>query len=171
MAKALLLEHRSCGRCAGSGRFGPTCVYSGICFSCNGKGNVLTKRGRAAQAFLNNLRMRRADEFKVGDLILAEGFSAGSASAPSAWLRIESVEIKPGGYISGADAYEIKAKPLNPGPGYYENGMLFCGQASTLYRKGFSAAEKKEQREAALAFQATLGVNGKPKLKLVKEAA
>ena len=52
--KKLLFESNGCSRCGGSGKM-PYSVYNGVCFKCNGKGEVLTKRGRVAQEFLNDL--------------------------------------------------------------------------------------------------------------------
>jgi len=160
MTKKLLLESKTCGRCAGSGRYGPSCVYGGVCFKCNGNGAVLTKRGRAAQNFLNDLRMRKMSEFKVGDLILSEGFSAGSYNQPSFFARITEIVVE-------GDAIKIEAKHNQLGIARFE------GNADSTYRKGFTNAEKVEQCKEALAYQETLtkaGTVAKRKVKL-KEAA
>lgn len=40
-------EQATCSRCGGSGRM-PFAAYGGVCFGCNGKGQKLTAKGRAA---------------------------------------------------------------------------------------------------------------------------
>lgn len=154
MPKKLLFENVECYRCCGSGRYGPVCVYGGVCFKCRGAGAVLTKRGSAAQQYLNELRQRRYDEFKPGDLIFSEGFVCGSFSQPSYFTRVVSVAKKENGNIIL----------------YTEKGS-FEGQPSSLARAGFSGSEKDEQKKKALAYQATLGKNGKVMKKFEKAAA
>lgn len=43
----IVFEKQACSRCGGSGRM-PFSVYGGVCFKCNGKGEMLTRRGAAA---------------------------------------------------------------------------------------------------------------------------
>lgn len=153
MAKShLLLEYRECWRCCGSGRYGPTSVYAGICFKCNGKGEVLTKRGRAAQDYLNLLKQAPVSSFVVGDRYLSEGFSAGSYAEPNRWIQIDSVEALGNGHI------RLRGFDKNR-PDYRTS---YEGAPDSKLRKARDAERVKADKEKALAFQALLGKNGKP---------
>jgi len=161
--KKLLFEHVCCSRCGGSGRM-PFAVYNGVCFKCDGNGSVLTKRGRAAQAYLNSLRQRRYGDFKVGDLILSEGFSAGSYSQPSYWCRIVEIKTRENGEleldcITGDNVKSYNAHdPISTTASI--KGSSFVGSPDTLGRAGFTKDEKAAQRAAALAYQETLTKQG-----------
>lgn len=49
----LRFETTECTRCGGSGSYGPVQVEGGRCFTCLGKGIMLTRRGRLAKSFLD----------------------------------------------------------------------------------------------------------------------
>lgn len=176
--KKLLFENVPCSRCGGSGRM-PFAVMNGICFKCSGAGAVLTKRGQAAQNFLDGLRHRRADELKVGDLIFSQGFSAGSFAVASSWGRIVSIE--PTDNSGAVVLVNGVQQPVAPGlkitttvvSGGQDSGIPAWGVPSSapqtsdlqcsvdhMVRIGFSKEEKAAQREQALAFQATLTKSG-----------
>lgn len=87
--KQTTFEANTCGRCGGTGRFGPTCVYGGRCFGCGGTGAKLTKRGAAAAAFYNGLLKKPATELAVGDKILYEGVPGIIAAS---WYEITEIE-------------------------------------------------------------------------------
>lgn len=70
-------ETRVCGRCWGTGRFGPLCVKGGVCFGCNGAKRVLTRRGSAAVTFYRKLCTVTAAELKPGDKIRSIGVTLG----------------------------------------------------------------------------------------------
>jgi hypothetical protein len=153
--KKLLFESTSCGRCGGSGRYGPTSVYAGKCFKCHGRGEVLTKRGAAAQMFLNDLRKKPASEFKVGDLFYSEGFNAGSYSQPSFFDPVVEIRYDDAGAVTA-----LVGKRMNYGT-----------SPDTLVRFGCTAEQKADFIKQALAYQATLTKMGKVSKKLAKEAA
>ena len=46
----ITFETRDCGRCGGTGLFGPACIYHGICFACGGRKQVDTPAGARAYA-------------------------------------------------------------------------------------------------------------------------
>lgn len=154
---ALLFDHKSCGRCGGSGRYSFNLMHGSVCYGCGGKGQVLTKKGRAAQNFLDDLRSRKAGEMKVGDIILYEGFSCGSYSQSSKWEAITEIITAPSGQDFG----------ISPGTGPHvkiiTTGSSLTCPADTIVRKGFTGEEKDAQRKAALEFQATLTLEGKVK--------
>jgi len=152
MTKALLFENVPCGRCGGSGRYSYNQMHGDRCYGCGGKGVKLTKRGRAAQDYLNALRSVRADEIKVGDLVLCEVLSSASFS------RVDSIDIgnaKEQGVYSGDGQYQqvkIVTKKL----------ISYLSPSSSV-RKGFTGEEKDAQVKLALAYQETLTKVGKPK--------
>jgi hypothetical protein len=159
----LLLESKPCGRCGGSGSYSFNLMHGSRCYGCNGKGEVLTKRGRVAQDWLNKQRMVRITEFKVGDAYFSTGFNAGSYSEPNRWITVESIEVSESGRVTlrGVDkkreAFDKFARCSYEGP------------SDLLLRRAQTGEERAALYAAALAYQATLGKTGKP-LK-IKEAA
>ena len=139
--KKLLFENKPCGRCGGSGQYSYCSMYGSRCFGCGGSGAKLTKRGAAAQEFLNEKCMRRMDEFKVGDLIWSDGIPGFTASK---WGTVTEV-------IQDGEKWIVKSTACE-----------FHGSADQKYRRGLTAEEKTTFRAEALAYQATLGKNGKP---------
>lgn len=69
-----LFESATCGRCGGSGNYSYNMMHGTRCYGCSGRGYVLTKRGRAAQNFLNDLRIKPVEDIKVGDLVYVDFF-------------------------------------------------------------------------------------------------
>jgi len=154
--KTSLFESVRCSRCGGTGRM-PFSVMNGICFKCGGNGFVLTKRGRAAQNFLNAMRQLPAEEFKPGDLICSEGFCAGSINVQTTWHKVVEVRIVEARTASYPQAKEGEKQVTI----ITDTGGSFGGlMGSTTWRKGFSKEEKLAQRAAALAYQATLTKSG-----------
>jgi len=138
-------ESRICPRCGGSGHYS-----IGVCFKCHGARKVLTKRGTAAALFLSRSREVPAGSLVVGDLLRMEGFTAGSFSVPTYFIKIDSITTEGNGSltISGSNAKRGGASM---------GGLL----PTSMVRKGWTHDEKVAQRVAALAYQATLGVSGK----------
>ena len=163
--KRLLLESTTCGRCAGTGRFSFNLMHGSRCYGCSGRGEVLTKRGKAAQAWLNEQRMIPCEWFKPGDMILSEGFAAGSYTEPTRWLRVVRVLRQTGaeaGYVNQPDLACVRIET--------EGGGAFVGYAGqSRFRRAMSFEEKRALHAAALAYQETLGKSGKP-LKRMKPA-
>lgn len=156
--KTSLFESVRCTRCGGSGRM-PFSVRGGICFKCDGPGFVLTKRGRAAQAYLDALRTIPAEDFKPGDLILSSGFSAGSMTVASKWLKVTEVRT-----VDARKTYPNEPEGSLMTEIVTEGGGSFGAmQGTAKWRKGFSAEEKAAQRAAALAYQDTLTKAGTPR--------
>lgn len=147
---ALIFDHKPCTRCGGSGRYSFNMMHGSVCYGCGGKGQVLTKKGRAAQNFLNNLRSRKAGELMVGEVILSEGFNCGSYSEPNKWCQILEIHHAATGQEFGISNSTI------PHVKIITDKMSYTCPADTLIRKAFSGEEKKAQCQAALEFQATL---------------
>ena len=168
MPKKLLLENTTCGRCGGTGRM-PFMVANGVCFKCTGWGAVLTKRGRAAQAFLNALRLRRLDEFAVGDTYLSQGFNAGSYVEPDRWIKIDRIESGMSSHtVNGQHVFCITLHGADVKRG---DRSSFSGAPDATLRKAFTAEERREQAQMALEYQATLTKAGKPRHLIALEAA
>jgi hypothetical protein len=166
MTTKLLLESTTCGRCGGSGRFSFNLMHGSICYGCKGRGEVLTKRGQAAQNWMNEQRMVAAEDFKPGDLLYADGFSAGSYSQPSVWARVQEVQ-----QISGAEAGYVNQPELRCVRIVTDKGKFIGFAGGTRYRRGQSAEAKAALRAAALAYQATLTKLGKPSKRAMAAAA
>lgn len=71
----IAFETTDCGRCGGSGMYGPMCIDSGRCFGCGGKGIRLSRAGKIARdrydAIMGKMHVR-IDEIKAGDRIKIE---------------------------------------------------------------------------------------------------
>lgn len=145
MAKPLF-ESTACARCGGSGNYSFNLVSGTRCFGCSGSGYKLTKRGRAAQDFLDGLRVKPASEIKVGDLVNFDMHFF------KCFSKVQDIKITESGSIS------LRAIRAKTG----ETVGMIVG-ASTPVRMGFTEAEKIAQREAALAYQATLTKAGEPR--------
>lgn len=75
MTSTLTLKFESCdcSRCGGSGRM-PFSAYGGVCFKCNGAGQVLTPAGRSARKLYDTLlsaacTTKQAWEVEVGERV------------------------------------------------------------------------------------------------------
>lgn len=160
---ALLFENVTCTRCGGSGRM-PFSVWGGLCFKCGGKGATLTKRGWAAQHWYNEQRSKPVTEFQIGDLILFEGFSAGSYSQPSKWGRVTAIR-----HGVGSDfCYPDNSDPCVEIITTYGTLVAFTSNPAR-YRFGLTAEEKAELKRRALEYQATLTKGGT--VRKLKQAA
>lgn len=156
-----VFEHTACGRCGGSGYFGPACVSRGLCFGCSGRGWVHTKRGAAANAFLSDLLHVPASELQVGDRYFVAGFSAGSFSEPSRWIKITAITRNEQGKLD-FDGIDVKR-----GSPYAYQGLT----DDFKVRKAWGAEEKAPKIAAAHAYAATLTKAGKVRKAAAKEEA
>jgi hypothetical protein len=149
--KGLLFEHVTCSRCGGSGNYSYCQSYGTTCFKCRGSGAQLTKRGKAAQAWLNNKRCIPASEFKVGDKFLMDGIPGFSKSQ---WVEILSITTDERGCLNfnGKDT------------GY--NGL----PAETRVRRCMTNGEAAALKQEALAYQATLTKSGTVRKKAASAA-
>ncbi len=154
--KTPTFEHVTCGRCGGTGSYSFNMMHGSRCYGCNGSGFKLTKRGRAAQAYLSSLRQIPAKDFVVGDLIYAEFMSS------AGFYRIESITPKrrpvstPEGwdYENGQEVLAFRAH--NTKLGYLDIETF----PEALHRKGFPGDVKAAQVAEALRYQATLTASG-----------
>lgn len=146
-----IFEHETCSRCCGTGNYSYNPISGSRCFGCGGIGYKLTKRGRAAQNFLNAMRQIPMENFQIGDLIRFDGLSG------SKWEKIVSIEFMNGeqaGYVNRPDLQCVCIKTNNIG---------MTGFVGTKYTKGFTAEQKQQQVADALEYQETLTKTGKPR--------
>lgn len=137
----LLFESKTCSRCAGSGSYSYCSMYGSTCFKCRGLGEVLTKRGAAAQAFFTEHASKPAAEFKAGDLI--------RFSHADPFERVLEVKIEGEKCIVECERKGVKS--------------ALHTSVGSLYRYGLTAEEKKAHVAEAMAYQATLTKMGKPR--------
>lgn len=147
-----LFEHVTCTRCGGSGNFSFNLMHGSRCYGCGGDGYQLTKRGKAAQNYLNSLRKVAASDLNVGDLIWFDLFDVKCCE------RITSIETDSRGAIF------VKATRTKTG----ESICISAWPMQTVDR-GLTNEQRKEAREKALAYQATLTKAGVPSKRKTKE--
>lgn len=140
-----LFEHETCTRCCGTGHYSYNSISGTKCFKCHGRKFSLTKRGRAAQDFLDELRKRPAAEIKVGDLVWFDMHYFKCCTRVT--------EITQQGERIG-----IYGKRPKNGEGV---GMVVFPNSPVSM--GETAEQKEANRAAALAYQATLTKAGKPR--------
>lgn len=156
MPRKLLFESKTCSRCGGCGEYSYCTMYGSVCFKCHGAGVVLTKRGRAAQTWLNAQKTKKGSEIEVGMTILIEGVPGFSASK---WATVSAVSGE------GKD-HKIEAEGKNGGAGATLNGFW-----NTDVRVAQTKERLAELRVEGLAFQATLTKSGTVKKRKAKAAA
>lgn len=130
----LLFEHDTCSRCGGTGHYSYNQMTGTRCFKCNGKGQTLTKRGDAAQTFLNGLRTKLYKDVQVGDTVYVNGiggFSAGS------WLVITSVK---------EEGEHIMLQGEGHGLGGYLNSTLRIKETPEQHTANIAAALAYQER-------------------------
>ena len=154
-------EHVVCTRCGGSGKFSYNLMHGDRCYGCGGSGYQLTKRGQAAQNYLNSLRKRPASEIKVGDSILYEDFLTNKC----AFVRVIAIDIKEDELNPDWARIIFKLSGKN-GKAYGINSFK-----NSLIRVGFSAEQKAAQVKEALEYQDTLTKAGKPSKRNVKKVS
>lgn len=147
MATKLLFESLLCSRCCGSGQYSYCSLYGRTCFKCHGNGVVLTKRGHAAQLFLDQLRTKDAREISEGDVCLVSIVTFSSIA--DVWLVAKHdavVDLDGTAFVTFA----------------YKSGKTEkhgFGRGITIKAKGSKAVEDA-RRAQALAYQATLTKSG-----------
>lgn len=143
-----LFESAVCNRCNGSGKYSYNLMDGDRCYGCSGRGYKLTKRGQAAQTFLDNIRSRPVEELKVGDLVFVDLFF----NKPK-FMRIESMRLD-----------TLNTKNVN---WILEFPSEKCAWTVTYgfghkMRVGFTAEEKSGHVKMALEYQASLTQSGIP---------
>ncbi len=151
-----LFESEVCSRCCGTGHYSFNLISGTRCFGCGGVGHKLTKRGQAAQTYLNELRQAKVSELKVGDLIR---FDLHTVFCFERITAIEPSENNDGRITISA----IRTKTQQP--------IGFVTYLTASVTRGFTNDEKIALREQALAYQATLTKQGVPSKRGNKKTA
>jgi hypothetical protein len=156
-------ELKTCGRCGGCGSYSWCQMHGSTCFGCGGTGYVLTKRGAAAKAFYMQALVKPVADLQVGDWVLESLTLCG----PDVWCRIDAIhapDAKKFGTVNGEPfgsvQYSRKGKEASHG-----------FTPATTFRSVRNEDERKAAVAAALAYQDTLGVSGKPTKRVAKAVA
>lgn len=155
--KTPIFEHKTCGRCGGSGNYSYCQMHGTTCFKCGGTGLELTRRGYAAQAHYRALLSVTLGDLSLGDVVLFEDIGR------SYWIKIN--EIRRG---NESRTIELNGDRM---AGWLEvGGVSFSGKtggwvapAASKVRKKHPAEVLQAARAAALAFEATLTKAGTPR--------
>jgi hypothetical protein len=159
-------EIQSCSRCGGSGHYSYCQMHGTVCFGCGGSGKQYTKRGRKAHDMFEAALKVPLGSLKVGDLMRVEDLGrryfakvaeigplavTGKSLVDGVWVPMETITVTTEHERYGR--HGLIASPGHP------------------VRKGWSSEEKEPHRQAALAFEATMGPSGKVLKKFQKEVA
>lgn len=139
----LKFERQDCTRCGGSGRYSFNQVDGDRCYGCGGKGVTLTKRGAAAHRFYVELTSILASEVMVGMKLRGCGWKK---------FTVRTIETRSDGSLS-----------FNNGGEGMKNFTWIVGPALKLQLLPRDDQQQIEWLNQALAYEATLGANGKPK--------
>lgn len=158
---ATIFETETCGRCGGSGQYSYNPMNGTRCFGCGGTGLSLTKRGKAAKAFLTSLLQKPLSEIRPGDNIMTATGSMGLG--PNRWHYVVSIEPSKTIFNGVADRLEIT---------FRRNGATSSiggYTADTVLESVRDNDALEAARAQALAYQATLTKTGEPAKTQIKE--
>jgi hypothetical protein len=133
-------------------------MYGRVCFKCHGTGQQFTKRGRAAAAWLKELRTIKAGDVKVGMRIKVP--SVGTFNVKIAELETKSSgkSLQNGVWIDMPPHFHLKGEKL---------GIYTFSDADV--ELVLSKEERAAQFQRAIDFQNSLTKEGKPrKMKEIK---
>lgn len=151
----LLFDNKVCGRCGGSGKYSFNLMHGSTCYGCAGRGSRLTKRGHMAQEYFTSLCSLPASEVKPGMKYYSAGIAAGSFNLSSKWILVQDVQAKQEKFtVNGAEQERTIYVIIG-------DTEQFHASADTIFRIAQTGEQKKQKREQALAYQATLTVSGK----------
>ncbi len=155
---ALKFERQVCSRCGGSGRYSFNLRDGDTCHGCNRKGVQLTKRGAAAYAWFKEQRMTCVADLKPGMMI-----DGGMGIGKFIIGEIETSSIQSTSIVNGVKTVHppMIAVRNTPNPGQISKGIHtdINGKLEVIPA---TEAGKIAELERAVAYQATLGKNGKP---------
>lgn len=161
--KNLTFENTPCHRCSATGNvgYGP---YGGMCFRCDGAGATLTKRGRMAQVYFQDLASSPVSELRVGQAFNTVGVSEGGSTTFTHFVRIVAISTsirKWRDNVAGVDhetpVVVLHAQARNGSECAYETTPeSIVRVAQTAEVKGYMIAQ-------ALDYQASLTTTGKPR--------
>lgn len=139
-----------CGRCGGSGKHSYCERYRDVCFKCNGRGRVFTKRGAEAHRFYSAMFEVPVETIKEGDWVKLTGYS----KTKVLWVT-ESIQRG----LSNGVPYE---SPLFVLAINTTKGLLHsCHLKGCTVKKLVSESVIAERLVQAMEYQATLTKLGK----------
>lgn len=143
-------ETKTCSRCGGSGQYSYCQMYGSTCFKCSGSGKMYTARGLAARAFLIASRTIKAGDVKLGDRIKSSGTT----------ITVQScyTQLRSGSHTK--DGVTVFCNHLYLNGTKYSLGLFADTDVELILP---TAAQRNAQIIAALDFQDTLTVAGKPR--------
>jgi hypothetical protein len=147
---AFLFETETCGRCGGTGNYSYNRMHGTVCYGCAGNKVRLTKRGKAAQAWLVAQQSVPVSALQVGDLVREEDFFAGVV----AWMRVDGVEAEGQGFrlqLSYQRKHEADRRQLD----------MVAHASATKRVRSADKTVRLWQQMVALAYQASLTKDGK----------
>ncbi len=167
---ALLFEAKPCSRCGGSGEYSYCQTYGSRCFKCHGKGEVLTKRGLAAQEHFNSLCVKPASEIKVGDIICVNSVTldGGFFKYFAEVIEVSAPHVYGSSTVDGVKKDTVGIDITSDSKKFGRCKHTTSGKSD--FRLAQSKEEKIEKREAALEYQANLTKAGTPRKRKVKAA-
>ena len=149
---ASVFESEPCPRCGGTGKHSYNAVHRDVCYGCRGEGRRLTKRGGAAWRFYLDSITTSWGQVRVGDRLRYEDIASSYV--------VTVVRIEPFTDAKFQGCVQIGLRRERDGSVF----MLNVYQVgSGRVRRVPSADEAPRLRDAALAFQASLRKDGKPR--------
>lgn len=149
-------EHTTCGRCGGTGRYSYNALHGSTCYGCKGRKWKYTARGKVAANYFQSLLKKPALDVRVGDKVWHSIISPDGLMSSTGWFTVREVSF-------ARDHLNGMRQSV---------GFLFVLKSGTRYMFGASPDERvvvkptPEAREAALAaalaYQSTLTMTGKP---------
>lgn len=145
-----LFESAYCTRCGGSGRYSFNLMNGDRCFGCGGQGVQLTKRGKAAKAFYVESQQVAVTDLKPGMFVWDDMYGKVAKFLPV-------LEISRSGSYHVVNGEHIHSVCITTKRGGH------CVFPDSKIRAVRDEEQRKEQIAAALAYQATLTREGKPR--------
>ncbi len=153
---AKLFETEVCGRCGGTGHYSYNMMNGTVCFGCGGAKVRLTKRGAAAQA-----RFRAALAIKAEDVVVGMRIKDDGPMGAGTFTVAEITECAPTKGRSLRDGVMVDwTQSMRDFKSV--SGKVRGYSGSCVFQRVPSAEERAALAAECLAFQATLGKNGKP---------
>lgn len=148
---AVTFETARCLKCGGSGFYGPTSIDSGKCWSCTGKGAVLTRAGKFAQKRYQAIMaemMTPMTEVKPGDLAYIQIAHIDTGARARAWVTATGVEITESGMK--LDGVPQRAAQIQFDEGVRLAGYrgFVCSPAETVAVKVWNASTHRRAAES-----------------------
>jgi hypothetical protein len=146
---APIFETATCGRCGGSGNYSRCEMYGTTCFGCGGSGKALTKRGKAARAWLLAQRTVPAKAVKVGDTVAPSGMPRFVVTAVGHLPNSGSYKDKDGAW---KPYFTLEGKDVSYGT--FEDSPIVVVPTKAV---------AQEQIAAAIVYQSSLTKSGAPR--------